>query len=101
MVLDAVMAEDFVHFCDAVGTDQGSAAAQQIRTIVVLAGGGGTHVTRAQDFGLGAVIQLKTTIEDVQRTFPQSAIFELLGVTNDASIDLVHLFEATVLHDER
>ena len=65
MVLEAVMAEDFVHFCDAAGTDQGSAAAQQIRTIVVIAGGSGTHVTRAQDFGLGAVIQLKAAIKDV------------------------------------
>jgi hypothetical protein len=65
MVLEAVMAEDFVHFCDAVGTDQGSAAAHQIRTIVVLAGGSGTHVTRAQDFGLGAIVQLKAAIKDV------------------------------------
>ena len=65
MVLEAVMAEDFVHFCDAVGTDQGSAAAHQIRTIVVLAGGSGTHVTRAQNFGVVAVVQLKAAIEDV------------------------------------
>ena len=65
MVLEAIVTENFVDFCDAVGTDQGSAAAQQIRTIVVLAGGSGTHVTRAQDFGLGAVIQLKAAIEDV------------------------------------
>ncbi|MEY3071371.1 MAG: hypothetical protein RL473_1478 [Actinomycetota bacterium] len=65
MVLEAVMAEDFVHFCDAVGTDQGSAAAHQIRTIVVLAGGSGTHVTRAQNFGVVAVVQLEAAIEDV------------------------------------
>ena len=67
---------------------------------MVLAGGSGTHVTRAQDFGLGAVIQLEAAIKDVQRAFPQSAIFELFGVTNDAAFDLVHLFETTILHDE-
>jgi len=57
--------EDFVSLCTTSWTDQGSAAAHQIRTIVVLAGGSGTHVTRAQDFGVVAVVQLKAAIEDV------------------------------------
>ena len=55
----------------------------------------------AQNFGVVAVIQFEASIKDIERAFPQSSVFELLGVTNDASIDLVHLFEATVLHDER
>ena len=57
-------------------------------------------MTSAQDFGVLAVIQLKAAIEDIERAFPQSAIFELFGVPNDAAFDLVHLFETTILHDE-
>ena len=67
---------------------------------MVIAGGGGTHVTRAQDFGLGAVVQFEAAIKDIKRAFPQSGIFELLCVPNDAAFDLVHLFETTILHDE-
>ena len=54
----------------------------------------------AQDLGVLAVIQLEATIKDIERAFPQSSIFEFLGVTNDSAIDLVYLFESTVPHDE-
>ena len=55
----------------------------------------------AQNFGVVAVIQFEASIKDIERAFPQSAIFELLGVTNDPTVDLVDLFETTILHDER
>ena len=95
------MTKDFVSLCTTSWTDQGSAAAQQIRTIVVIAGGSGTHVTRAQNFGVVAVVQLKAAIKDIERAFPQPGVLEFLGVTNDSAVNLVHLFKATVLHDER
>ena len=40
VISEAIVAEDFVHFCHAIGTDQRSATAQQICAIVVLIGWG-------------------------------------------------------------
>ena len=55
----------------------------------------------AQNFGVVAVVQLKAAIKDIERAFPQTGVLEFLCVPNDATINLVHLFKATVLHDER
>jgi hypothetical protein len=41
----------------------------------------------------------EATIEHVERPFPEAIVAEGFSVTNDATINLVHLFEAAFLHD--
>ena len=95
------MAKDFIDFCGALIADQRSASAREIRTVVVLAGRGVAHVAGTENLRFFAVIKFEPAIKNVQRTFPQPRVFELLGVPNDATINLVHLFESTIPHNER
>ena len=95
------MAKDFIDFCGALLADQRSASTREIRTVVVLAGRGVAHVAGTENLRFFAVIKFEPAIKNVERTFPQPRVFEPLGVPNDAAIDLVHLFESTILHDER
>ena len=94
------MAKDFIDFCGALLADQRSASAREIRTVVVLAGRGVAHVAGTENLRFFAVIKFEPPIKNVERTFPQPRVFELLGVPNDATIDLVHLFESPVPHNE-
>ena len=95
------MAKDFIDFCGALLADQRSASTREIRTVVVFAGRGVAHVAGTENLRFFAVIKFEPAIKNVERTFPQPRVFEPLGVPNDAAIDLVHLFESTILHDER
>ena len=40
-------------------------------------------------------------IEDVERTFPKGVIPKLFTIFNDATINLINLFKATVFHNNR
>lgn len=42
-----------------------------------------------------------TIVEYVERALPKSAIPELFAVAHDATVDLVDLAEAAILHDRR
>ena len=95
------MAKDFIDFGGAVIADQRSASTREIRTVVVLAGRGVAHMAGTKYLRFFSVIKFEPAIKNVERTFPQPRVFELLGIPNDATINLVHLFEATILHDER
>ena len=94
------MAKDFIDFCGALLADQRSASTREIRTVVVFAGRGVAHVAGTENLRFFAVIKFEPAIKNVERTFPQPSVFEFLGVPNDSAVNLVHLFESPVLHNE-
>lgn len=55
----------------------------------------------AKHCGVLAEIKLQTFVKDIERTFPKSLVLECLAIAKDSSINLVHLVESSVLHDER
>ena len=64
------MAKDFFDFCGAPITDQRSAPTCEIRTVVVLAGGGVAHVAGTENLRFFAEIKFEPTVKNVERTFP-------------------------------
>lgn len=63
-------------------------------------GGTTAIVTRPKNLFVFAVLQFQAIVEHVQRTFPQTFVAVGLGVADNAALNLVHLFEAAVLHDD-
>lgn len=59
------------------------------------------EIARSQDLFFFAVFHTKSRVEDVERPFPQTFVAVLLGIANNSAFNLVHLLEATVLHDCR
>ena len=60
-----------------------------------------TTLAGAEHCGAVAEIHLQSFVEDIERAFPQTFVLECFSVANNSTIDLVHLIESAVLHDER
>ena len=54
----------------------------------------------AQHSRIVAEIDLQSLVKDVEGAFPQSVVLEGLAVSHDATVDLVHLVETAILHDD-
>ena len=94
------MTKDFVSPSRASRANQCATPTGEIRTVVVLAGRGVAHVAGTENLRFFAVIKFEPPIKDIERAFPQPSVFEFLGVPNDSAVNLVHLFESPVLHNE-
>ena len=57
-----------------------------------------TAPAATEDFGVGRKLHVHTAIEDVQGALPEAGIPIFFAVAHDAAINLVDLFEATILH---
>ena len=58
-----------------------------------------TEITLADDLGLGGEVDCHAPIKGIERTFPIAAISIFFAITNYATLNLVDLFKATLLHD--
>ena len=59
-----------------------------------------TCLTGAEYLRIFAEVHLQAFVENIEGPLPQSGILERFAVTHDASIDLVHLIEAAILHND-
>lgn len=60
-----------------------------------------TNLAGAEHRWFVAEIHLQPLVEDIERAFPESLVPECLSVAKDSSVNLVHLVEAAILHDQR
>ena len=58
-----------------------------------------TQIAGAQHFGLITKFNFETAIKDIQRSLPEAFVSKLFAVSNNATINLVDLFESAVFHD--
>jgi len=58
-----------------------------------------TQITGAQHFCLIAKFNFETAIKDIQRSLPEAFVSKLFAVANNATINLVDLFESAVFHN--
>ena len=60
-----------------------------------------TQIAGAQHFGVVTKFNFESAIEDIQRAFPEAFVSKLFAVSNNATFDLVDIFESAVFDDHR
>ena len=68
------------------------------RAVVELFRWARTFFTLPDYLGIFGEVKRHASIKGVKRSFPESTISKFLSVANNATLDLIHLFETAILH---
>jgi len=87
--------------CCAILAEQNQVAAGQVGAVIELARWGGALLALTDGLGLIGEVDVHALVEDVERTLPQAviAVAETLSIADNATLNLIDLFEAAVTHD--
>ncbi len=93
-----VCVEQFIGLSFAVFANQNKFVALGPSAVFVVTGLAAAVDAFADNRCVVADIHAHATIKDIELAFPQPVITERLAVLDDAAIDLVYVFEATLFH---